>query len=240
MVARDGGAGSLVTTPSVRRIGAVLLLLLVAVFDYITGPEIAAAPFYIAVLLIVAAFEPWWICLAYSGMAAAFLLTAELLWTPGSVTLIYPYWQAAAQFLSFALISWAGSQLLAERRRLRHSEQAVQEKVDALAETNRTLEDTLREVQRLQDELQTKEGQAAAAETVYTAISEMERPLVSLSIYVDELLRKVEKDGEVTPLLEKVAERVGDMERVLREIKTSRAAWARPQAAERASAQGQS
>lgn len=239
MAAREGGAGSLVTSPTLRRLGAVLLLLLVGVFDYLTGPEIAAAPFYLAVLLIVAALEPWWICLAYSGMAAAFLLTADLLWMPGSITLIYPYWRAAARFLSFALISATISLLLAEKKRLRHSELTLQEKTEALTETNRTLEETLREVQRLQDELLTAERQAAVAETIYAATYEMERPLVSLSIYVDELLRKVGKDEEIAPLLEKVGERVGDMERVLREIRACRSAWARPRAAERAGGQGQ-
>lgn len=239
MATREGGARSLVPSPTLRRIGTALLLLLVGVFDYFTGPEIAAAPFYVAVLLIVAVLEAWWICLAYSGMAAAFLLTADLLRMPGSVTLIYPYWRAAAHFLSFALISATVSQLLAERRRLRHSELVLQEKTEALAETNRTLEETLREVQRLQDNLLTTERQAAVAETIYAATYEMERPLVSLSIYMDELLRKVGKDEEIAPILEKLGETVGNMERVLREIRACRSAWAGPRAAERAGGQGQ-
>lgn len=103
-----------------------------------------------------------------------------------------------------------------------------------LPETNRTLEEALGEVQRLQDDLLTTERQAAAvAETISAATYEMERPLVSLSIYVDELLRKVGKDEE------KVEERVGDMERVLREIRACCSAWARPRAAGRAGGQGQ-
>lgn len=239
MAAREGGAGSLVTSPGFRRIGAVGLLLLVGAFNYFSGPEIAAGPFYIAVLLVVAALEPWWICLAYSGMAAAFLLTAELLWAPGGLTLIYPYWRAAAHLLSFALISATISQLIVDRRRLGHAEQGLQEKAEALAETSRTLEETFREVQRLQDDMLTTERQAAVAERVYAATYEMERPLISLSIYVDELLRKAGKDEEIAPLLEKMGERVGDMERALREIRACRSAWARPRAAERAGGQGQ-
>lgn len=99
-----------------------------------------------------------------------------------------------------------------------------------LAETNRTLEEALTEVQRLQDNLLATKRQAAVAETISAATYEMERPLVSLSIYVDELLRKVGKDEEG---------RAGDMERVLREIRACRSAWARPRAAGRAGGQGQ-
>lgn len=210
------------TSAGLRRVGAFLLLLLVGWFDYITGPEIAFAPFYILVLLGVGFFEPWGICLAYSGLAALIFLGADLLWDPASAKLVYPYWRAFARLFSFALISSTISLLVTERRRLRLAEQVLQEKAQELEERNRTLGETLRELKRLQGDLVARERQAAIAETVYSTTYEMERPLVSISIYADELLQKVHKDEEIYPLLEKIGERIQDMEGVLKSIRDLR------------------
>lgn len=213
---------NLAISRGLRRVGGFFLLLLVGWLDYITGPEIAAAPFYILILLGLGFFEPWWICLAYSGLAALIYLGADLLWNPASATLVYPYWRALARLFSFALISSTISQLVRERKRLRLSEQALQEKTQELEERNRRLEETLREVKRLHEDLMVKERQAAIAETIYLTTSEMERPLVSISIYVDELLRTVQRDDEIRPLLEKIGERVQDMEGILKNIRKLR------------------
>lgn len=212
----------LAISPGLRRTGAFLLLLLVGWLDYITGPEIAFAPFYILILLGVGFFEPWWICLAYSGLAALIFLGADVLWNPASATLIYPYWRAFARLFSFALISSAISQLVAERRRLHLSEQALNEKTRELEDKNRTLEEALRELKRLQEKLVRREREAATAETVYSTTYEMERPLISLSIYADELLQKVERGEEIYPLLEKIGERTRDMEGILQNIRQLR------------------
>ncbi len=212
----------LAISPGFRRVGGFLLILLVGWFDYITGPEIAFAPFYILVLLGLGFYEPWWICLAYSGLAALTYLGADLLWNPTRVTLVYPYWRALARLFSFALISSTISQLVRERARLRSSEQALQEKAQELETKNRRLEETLQELRRLQEDLIAKERQAAIAETIYLATYEMERPLVSISIYIEELLQTVQRGEDIYPLLEKIGERVQSMEGILKEIRKLR------------------
>jgi len=212
----------LALSPGFRRVGGFLLLLLVGWLDYITGPEIAFAPFYILILLGLGFYEPWGICLAYSGLAAITYLGADLLWNPARATLVYPYWRALARLFSFALISSTISQLVRERTRLRLSEQALQEKAQELEEKNRRLEETLRELKRLQEDLIAKERQAAIAETIYLATYEIERPLVSISIYVEELLQTVQRGEDIYPTLEKIGERVQDMERILKDIRKFR------------------
>lgn len=214
----------LATCPRARRLGGVLLLLLVGWLDYLTGPEIASAPFYVLVLLPIAFFEPLWICLAYSVLAALIYLGADILSIPGSATLVYPYWRSIARLFSFALITSTISQLLGERRRLRDSERALLEKARELEEKNRYLGELLGQVKRLQEELVAKERRAAVAETVHSASYEMERPLVSISVHVEDLLRSVKPHEDIYPLVEKIAERVRDMEGILKNIRNLRKA----------------
>lgn len=215
---------NLATFPGLRRGGGVLLLLLAGWLDYVTGPEIASAPFYILILLPIAFFEPLWICLAYSVLAALIYLGADLLSTPGSTMLIYPYWRAVARLFSFALISSTISQLLSERRRLRDSERALLEKARELEEKNRYLGELLGQVKKLQEELVAKERRAAIAETVHSATYEMERPLVSISVHVEDLLRSVKSHEDIYPLVEKIGERIRDMEGILKNIRNLRKA----------------
>jgi signal transduction histidine kinase len=224
----DGLEARIAVSPRTRRLVAILLLLVMGWIDYVTGPDIASAPFYIAVLLTMAFFEPWWICLIFSGMAALFFLGVDLLTIPGRTTLIYPYWSGFARLLSFVLISVTTSLLISERRRLRQSEHALWEKTQELEAKNRTLEDAMRELERLQGNLVRKERQAAATEAVYKATHALERPLVSISVYVEELLRlfrRIQANDEnqslldeMQPLLEKVEERTHDLEAILKNI----------------------
>lgn len=226
-------AAKFLIPPSRRRVGGLLLLLLVGWLDYITGPKIAFAPFYILVLLGIAFYEQWGVCLCYSGVAALVYLGAELLWTPTEATLVYPYWRAVARLFSFALVSSTISQLVVGRRQLRVSERALQEKTQELGEKNRGLEESMRELKRLQGKLVAKERQAAIVETIYSTTYEIERPLVSISVYTEELRRTIQRTEErhpvpeelrallddIQPLLEKVEERARDMEGLLENIR---------------------
>jgi signal transduction histidine kinase len=212
----------LANSPGLRRVGSVLLLVFVGWLDYFTGPEIAVAPLYILALLPIAFFEPLWICLVYSVLAALIYLGADLVTRPDTLALIYPYWRAFARFFSFALISSTISQLLGERRRLRDSERALLEKARESEEKNRYLGELLGQVKRLQEELLAKERRAAIAETVHLATYEMERPLVSISVHVEDLLRWVKPHEDIYPLVEKIGERVRDMEGILKNIRDVR------------------
>jgi len=212
----------LASSPGLRRVGSVLLLFFAGWLDYFTGPEIASAPFYIFVLLPIAFFEPLWICLAYSVLAALIYLGADVLSTPGSMTLVYPYWRAFARLFSFALITSTISQLLGERRRLRDSGRALLEKARELEEKNRYLGELLGQVKRLQEELVAKERRAAIAESLHVATYEIERPLVSISVHVEDLLRWLKPHEDVYPLVEKIGERVRDMEGSLKKIREIR------------------
>ncbi|MBI4840929.1 MAG: hypothetical protein HY803_07625, partial [candidate division NC10 bacterium] len=204
MAALEALERKLAASPGLRRAGGLLLLLFAGWMDYITGPEIASAPFYILVILPIAFFEPLWICLAYSVLAAFIYLTSDILSTPGSVTLVYPYWRAVARLFSFALISSTISQLLGERRRLCDSDRSLLEKARELEEKNRYLGELLGQVMRLQEELVAKERRAAIAETVNSATYEIERPLVSISVHVEDLLRSVKPHEDIYPLVEKI------------------------------------
>jgi signal transduction histidine kinase len=101
-----------------------------------------------------------------------------------------------------------------------------------LEEKNRRIEEALRKVTRLQGELLTRERQNAIAEAISTAVYEMERPLASASIYVEEVVRLMTRAheaedlhlvlDEIQPLAEKLAERVRDMERIIEDVRTLR------------------
>jgi signal transduction histidine kinase len=209
-------------SPALRRVVWVLLLLVVGWFDYIAPHELASAPFYILILLPLPFLEPLGVCLAYSVLAATIYLGADVLTSPATVTLIYPYWRAVARLISFSLISTTISLLVGERKRLHLSEQALREKAQELDAKNRALEETLRALNKLQEEIVAKERQAAIAEMINSATYEIERPLISISIHVDDLLRSVEPHEDIHPLVEKIAERVGDMEEILKNIRELR------------------
>jgi signal transduction histidine kinase len=209
-------------SPRLRRMGGVIFLLLVGWFDYVTPPQLASAPFYLVVLIPIAFLESVPICLAYSVLAAVIYFGADVLTHPSTATLVYPYWMAFARLISFSLISSAISVLVGERRRLQLSEQALQDKARELKEKNRALEETLWALNRLQEEIVAKERQAATAETINLATYEIERPLISISFHVQDLLRSVEPHEDIHPLVEKIAERVGDMEGILKNIRELR------------------
>lgn len=210
-------------SPRGRRLGGVLLLLLlVGWVDYVKPPELASTPFYILVIIPVALLEPVPICLAFSSLAAVFHFGADVLGNPGTVKLIYPYWTALALFISFGLISSAISLLVGERRRLHLSDQALQDKARELEEKNRALKETLQKLNKLQGEIVAQERRAAIAETINSATYEIERPLISISVHVEDLLRSVKPHEDVYPLVEKIVERVADMEGILKNIRELR------------------
>jgi signal transduction histidine kinase len=209
-------------SPRLRRMGGIVFLLLVGWFDYITPPELASAPFYLFALIPIAFLEPVPVCLAFSTLAAVIYFGADILTNPGTAKLIYPYWTALARLISFGLISSTISLLVGERRRLLLSEQVLHEKAQELQDKNQALEQNLRELKRLQEELVAKERWAATAEAISSATYEIEKPLVSLSVHAEDLLRSVEGHEGIHPLVEKIAERVGDMEGILKNIRELR------------------
>jgi len=205
-----------------RRVFWVLFLLLVGLFDYLAPAEFASAPFYLLALIPIAFLEPLGACLAYSLLAASIYFGADVLSAPGTAKLIYPYWRAFARLISFVFISSSISLLVGERRRLLLSEQVLHEKTQELQDKNRALEQNLRELKRLQEELVAKERWAATAEAISSATYEIEKPLVSLSFHAEDLLRSVEHHEDIHPLVEKIAERIGDMEGILKNIRELR------------------
>src|SRR5574341_576433 len=228
----EGLASRSALSLGLRRIVALLLILAIGSLDYFAPMELATDPFYIPILVIIALYESWGMCLAYSLLAALIHLAATLYSSPDSVTLIYPYWRATARLISLSLISVTLSQFVAERKRLHLSEDRVREKTQELEEKNQTLEKILQELKRLQEDVVTKERRAAIAQTIHLATHEMERPLASLSVYVEELLRLVRRDQggeeaqlvleEVRPMLEKIQERTQNMEAILQQIRDFR------------------
>jgi signal transduction histidine kinase len=219
-------------SPALRRILALLLILAVGSLDHFAPTELATDPFYIPILVIIALHESWGMCLAYSLLAALIHLAATLYSSLDTATLIYPYWRATARLISFCLISVTVSMVVAERKRLRLSEERLREKTQDLEEKNRTLEKILQELKKLQEDVVTKERRAAIAQTVHLATHEMERPLASLSVYVEELLRMVRRDQggeegqlvleEIRPMLDKIQERTQNMEAILQQIRDFR------------------
>jgi signal transduction histidine kinase len=219
-------------SPTLRRILGLLLILAIGSLDHFAPTELATDPFYIPILVIIALYESWGMCLAYSLLAALIQLAANLYSSPDTVTLIYPYWRATARLISLSLISVAVSLVVMERKRLRLSENRLQDKTQELEEKNRTLEKILQELKRLQEDVVAKEQRAAVTQTIHLATHEMERPLASLSMYVEELLRMVRQDqgGEeaqivleiIRPMLDKIQERTQNMEAILQQIRDFR------------------
>jgi len=205
-----------------RRVFWGLFLLLVGLFDYLAPAELASAPFYLLALIPIAFLEPLGACLAYSLMAASIYFGADVLSAPGTAWLIYPYWRAFARLISFVLVSSSISLLVGERRRLLLSEQRLHEKAQELQDKNRALEQNMRELNRLHEELVAKERWVATAEAISSATYEIEKPLVSLSVHAEDLLQSVERHEDIHPLVEKIAERVGDMEDILKNIRELR------------------
>ena len=225
-------ASRIAMPPAQRQAVWVFLFLAAGWLDYVTGPDVASSPFYVVVLVLLAIVEPWGTCLGYSFLAACIYLTVDLYTTPARAFLMFPYWAATSRFLGFALSSIAISLLVAERRRMQQSERALQDRGKELEEKNRRIEEALRTVTRLQEELLTRERQNAIAEAISTAVYEMERPLASVSIYVEEVVRLMTRVHEadnlhlvldaIQPLAEKLAERVRDMERIVEDVRSLR------------------
>lgn len=177
------------------RILALVLLFVVAYVDYITGPELAFAPFYLIILLAIGLFERWSVCLLYSILAGVLFLWADILWEfPIRARSFYPYWRACARFIGFAVSSILVSRLVAKRAELR----------------------------RIQDALVGEERRRATVEAAARAAYEMERPLNSVGLYVEELARPGRVDEDARPTLEKLQERVADLEAILQKIRQVR------------------
>jgi hypothetical protein len=216
-------------SPGARRLAAAFGLLAAGGLDYVTGPAVASAPFYIFILVGLAFYESFAVCLAYSFLAAGISLASDLLGEPTKAALVYPYWAACARLIGFALISGAIALLVQERKRLRESERALLEKTQELQAKHRRVEETLREVMRLQENLVARDRQAAIGDTIYAATYELEQPLASASVYIEEATRLIERASsadnpqlvldQVLPLLEKLENRIRNIERILREIR---------------------
>jgi len=209
-------------SPLLRRAGGVAFLLLVGCFQYLALPQVAKSPFYLVPLIPIAFLEPLPISIAFSALAAAISLGADVLADPGCAVLVFPYWSALARFIGFGLITTAISLAVGESGRLRLSERALQEKVRELEEMNRALGASMWELHRLQETLAAKERRAVVAEAAQAAAYEIERPLMSISVFSEELLRLAEPNENIHPLAEKISERVEDMERILKGVREAR------------------
>ena len=209
-------------SPRLRRAGGVLFLLLVGGFQSHMLPALAKTPFYLIALIPLAFLEPPPIAAAFAVLAAVISLGADLRTDFASATLVFPYWSALARLIGFGLITTAISLAVRENGRLRLSEQALQEQARELEAKNRALEESLRELHKLQEVLIAKERQAAIAEAAQIATYEMQRPLMSISAFSEELQRMAAPDAPVHPIAEKISERVEDIERILKGVRDAR------------------
>jgi hypothetical protein len=211
-------------SPLLRRAGAVAFLFLVGCFQYLALPQLAKTPFYLLPLIPIAFLEPLTISVAFSVLATAISLGADVLADPGGAVMVFPYWSALARLIGFGLITTAISLAVGESARLRLAERALQEKVRELEETNRALGESMRELHKLHETLAAKERRVVVAEAAQVATYEIERPLMSMSVFSEELLRLAEPNENIHPLAEKISERVEDMERILKGVREARKA----------------
>jgi len=206
-------------SPRLRRTVAFLFLLLVGGFQSHMLPSLAKTPFYLIPLIPLAFLETLPIALAFCGLAAIISLGADIRADFTSATLIFPYWSALARLIGFGVITIAISLGVRENARLRRSEQALQEQARELEVKNRALEESLGELHRLQAVLVAKERQVAIAEAAQAATYEMQRPLMSISAFSEELHLLAEPDAPVHPIAEKISKRVEDIERILKGVR---------------------
>jgi signal transduction histidine kinase len=206
-------------SPRLRRIAAILFLLLVGGFQSHMLPALAKTPFYLIPLIPIAFLETLPVALAFCGLAAVISLGADIRADFASASLIYPYWSALARLIGFVLITTGISVAIRENVRLRASEQILRDQARELESKNLALEENLREVRRLQEALVAKERQAAIAEAAQAATYEMQRPLMSISAFSEELQHLVPPDASVHPIAEKISERVEDIERILKGVR---------------------
>ncbi len=218
----EGVQRALNLSPILRRVGATCFILFVGCLQYYSSPQFAKTPFYLLPLIPIAFLEPLPVATAFSLLASAVSLGADLLSDPACVTLVFPYWSALARLIGFGFITTAISLAVAENRRLSRSELALQDKARELAEKNRALEESLRQLRILQEALVDKEKQAAVAEALQTATYDIERPLMSMSVFSEELLRLSEPDEHIHPLAEKISEGVENMERIMESVRETR------------------
>jgi signal transduction histidine kinase len=228
----DSSTGRAFGFRGARNVAALLALVAAGIADLATGAALASVLFYVPILLPLAFAEAWGACLAYALVAGGIALSADLIHDPGRTVLLRPYGDALVDFAVFALITCAVSLLVRERRSLRGSRRALQEKTLELHDRQRRLEAALREVARLQGEARRREYQAEIGDAVFATAHELERPLASAAVYVKELTRLIARAhvtktpqsilDDLSPLLEKLEERIQSMDRLLREIRDPR------------------
>lgn len=212
-----------------RRFVALAALVAAGILDYTTRAELASILFYVPILLALALVDAWGICLVYALVAAVITLGVDLAQDPARAVFVRPYWAALNSWAVFALIAGAVSLLVQERRRSRESEHALQDKTLELQDRQRRLEEAHRDVARLRDDLTRRERQAEIGDAVFATAYDMERPLASASVYIEELTRLIGRAhvaknpqlvlDEIQPLLEKLEERVQSVDRILMEIR---------------------
>ena len=197
------------TAPRVRRVGSLLLLLGVGWLDYAT-PLITLVPFYIAVLLAIALFEPAGLCLLFAGVASLLYVGVTLLSPEVTAALKYPYWEAIAHWISFSLIAVTTALLVGERRQLHVYEKALAEVAQEAAEKQRAVEQARAERDRLQHDLAGADRQLAAAAAIAETTTDLERPVISLTIYAKELLETVRAHEQIPPVVTTLATELAD------------------------------
>lgn len=211
------------------RVAGFVALVAAGITHHATGADAASTLLYIPGLLVLAFAEPWGACVIYALAAASLALGVDLTRHPGRAAFVHIYWTALTEWAVLALVACTASLLIRERGRVREAERAVQEKILELQDRQRRLEETLREVGRLQDDLARREHQARIGDAVFATAHDMERPLASAAVYVEELTRLVGRAqalknpqvflDELQPLLEKLDERIRSMDRILTEIR---------------------
>jgi hypothetical protein len=129
-----------------REVPWVAGLLVVAAVDYFTGPLVAMAPFYFAVLVPLALRRSPGVAVSYAGLATGMFAVVDLLSNPGLVHTFYPYWRGFSTLVSFVLVTATIPQLVRERDHLVRSEAELVRQRGELQELNGKLVAALEEL----------------------------------------------------------------------------------------------
>ncbi len=112
-------------------------------FDSVT--RLSFFPFYVVVLIVVSLRRWWPVAMGFGVLAAAIVLTADLISMPALRWSLDPYWRAGSNLVGFGLITFTIPRLIEERRRLSESEAQLMRQRREIHELNTAL------VQALED-----------------------------------------------------------------------------------------
>ena len=161
-------------------------------------------------LLAIGRLSRWDPVLLFAGVASLLYVGVTLLPPEVTAALKYPYWEAIAHWISFNLIAVTTALLVGERRQLHAYEKALADIAQEAAEKQRAVEQARAERDRLQHDLAGADRQLAAAAAIAETTSDLDRPVISLTIYSKELLETVRAHEQIPPVVKTLATELAD------------------------------